>query len=82
MNSRHIISDDDIEQLRQEEVEMQVCHAESQYYRLLRRVFISQANGDFELGNKLQEIMRDVEEPLTETEFDACMEHASKQITL
>ncbi|RJF99059.1 hypothetical protein [Noviherbaspirillum saxi] len=82
MSAAFHVTDEDIEQLRQEEADELLREAESKYYRLLRRVFISQANGDFELGNKLQDIMRDVEEPLTEAEFDACMERAAKQITL
>lgn len=78
----HAIADDDIELVRKEEAELQQCRMESTYYRLLRRVFIDQGNGNFELGAKLQEIMQDVEEPMTEPEFDACMERAARHIQI
>lgn len=68
--------DEDIEHARAEETEAETRRRESDYYRLIRRAFICQANGDFELGNQLQEIMREVDEPLTESEFDSCMARA------
>jgi hypothetical protein len=75
----HVL-DGELDQVRAEDVAAELRRRESDCYRLLRRVFIQQANGDFDLGTKLQEIMRDVEEPMTEAEFDACMARAVKAI--
>jgi len=50
------------------------------YYRLLRRVLIGQANGDFDAGEKLASIVRDVEGKMTEEAFDACMDKALRRM--
>jgi hypothetical protein len=55
-------------------------HAQAQYYRLLRRILIAQANGDFEAGEKLQHVFRGVEHSMTEASFDECMDRAVRQI--
>lgn len=49
------------------------------YYRLLRRILTEDANGNFEPGDKLGEIMREIhngDRPVTEADFDACMTKA------
>jgi hypothetical protein len=51
---------------------------ESEFYRLLRRVFIAQMNGDYDLGGKLEQILSEDGNPKTEQEFDMRMEAALK----
>jgi hypothetical protein len=53
---------------------------EAAYFRLLRQVLIGQARGDFDAGEKLNALFRDVDHPLTEELFDQCMERALKAI--
>jgi hypothetical protein len=51
---------------------------EAAYFRLLRTVLIGQARGDFDAGEKLNALFRDIEQPMTEELFDQCMERALK----
>lgn len=51
---------------------------ETQFYRLLRRVLVAQANGDCDIGEKFGQILNEDGEPKTAAEFDARMEAALK----
>lgn len=61
-----------------DEADVALRHTESEFYRLFRRVFIAQKNGDYDLGDKFQQIMTEDGEPRTEADLDERMAKALK----
>jgi len=68
--------DEEIEEERAYQAEIAMRTRESDFYRVLRSILIDQASQEFERGEKLMQIFGEVEGPMTEDQFDECMQRA------